>query len=454
MDFNEFWKNYTSKDITTISDLVIETFNQKLPDNIEEEYDLGEIVAEFSGHHETAKKYDKIELFGEVLKNKQPDLYKKEGGYINEALIKYYCFTKDEDKLVTQIEDAITRDYNYDLLLESFKQLLYNQYIVHANGIIESEYDNVTKSLKLIQGAEFDFAIVKYYIELEELFLEKNDNSNIDLTLFKKKLSQYGFNFDDPYLKQLEMGLINNSVDKPLNLLKDLPADRSNLIGTLEMKFLRFMQKKNCPFPIGGMICYNLFQYFEDRNTKNWQNYFKFEIYSFKEFVNSKSSFLYNNTIEIVLLIWGSSYFLDFIYQSQIILESNYLIQKELIETIKNEFKEKNKHDLWEYNFIHEWKPDETTSLENWNIEKSKFEISYELEISQNEFNELKLKKLFGNSFLIQKDNISSSKPLINTNKIGRNEKVNVKYIDGTIQKNVKFKKVEDDIKNGKCEII
>lgn len=36
----------------------------------------------------------------------------------------------------------------------------------------------------------------------------------------------------------------------------------------------------------------------------------------------------------------------------------------------------------------------------------------------------------------------------------GRNDKVTVRYIDGKIVNDVKFKKVEDDIKAGKCEII
>jgi len=36
----------------------------------------------------------------------------------------------------------------------------------------------------------------------------------------------------------------------------------------------------------------------------------------------------------------------------------------------------------------------------------------------------------------------------------GRNDSVNVRYADGTIKKNVKFKKVEQDVKDGKCELL
>jgi preprotein translocase subunit SecA len=36
----------------------------------------------------------------------------------------------------------------------------------------------------------------------------------------------------------------------------------------------------------------------------------------------------------------------------------------------------------------------------------------------------------------------------------GRNDKVNVQYPDGTVLKDVKFKKVEDDVKAGRCIVI
>jgi len=38
--------------------------------------------------------------------------------------------------------------------------------------------------------------------------------------------------------------------------------------------------------------------------------------------------------------------------------------------------------------------------------------------------------------------------------KIGRNEKITVKYLDGRIEENIKFKKVKDDLLNGLCELI
>lgn len=45
-------------------------------------------------------------------------------------------------------------------------------------------------------------------------------------------------------------------------------------------------------------------------------------------------------------------------------------------------------------------------------------------------------------------------KPVRSGHKIGRNEKIDVRYTDGTVKKSIKYKFVKQDIEEGKCEII
>ena len=49
---------------------------------------------------------------------------------------------------------------------------------------------------------------------------------------------------------------------------------------------------------------------------------------------------------------------------------------------------------------------------------------------------------------------VPPTQPIRVENKIGRNEKVDVKYTDGTVKKGIKYKKVQRDVETGKCEII
>jgi preprotein translocase subunit SecA len=44
--------------------------------------------------------------------------------------------------------------------------------------------------------------------------------------------------------------------------------------------------------------------------------------------------------------------------------------------------------------------------------------------------------------------------PMKSTKVAGRNERVTVQYVDGNVKKDVKFKTVEDDIKNNKCVLL
>lgn len=470
MDFKELWDRYLSEDITTISDTIIEVFNQKLPDNIEEEYDLGELLAEFSGHHETSKKYDKIEAFAEVLKNKQPKLYEEEGGYINEGLITYYCFLKEKDKLKIQVEDAIARDYDYDVVLEGFKQLLYNNHIDLVNYVIEKEYENVKNSPKLIGGAEFDLALPKFYIELEQFFLTQKENDPIDSSHFQKNAEIYSFEFGDNFVN-IESGLFKDISDTLPKILKKFPKNRTAAMLTLEMNFLKMMSQKNCSFPISGTIWSKLHEYFEDKRSTNWQNYFSFKSSSFREFLNRQRGFFSSNA-KAVLLLWGSSYVLDFLHQNQIILDSKYTAQKKMIEGLKQEFKETNKYGLWEFNFIHAWEPAQGTEAEKWKAEKQEFEDSYALERDSNEKSKFGFDKLFGKPFMTDDKVGGSSKTrtikinnrikkdedkpvrIKGEKRMGRNVKVTVKYKDGTIKEDVKYKKVMNDIDNGLCEIV
>jgi preprotein translocase subunit SecA len=49
---------------------------------------------------------------------------------------------------------------------------------------------------------------------------------------------------------------------------------------------------------------------------------------------------------------------------------------------------------------------------------------------------------------------VEKSAPVKSQKVAGRNDKVNVQYMDGTIKRDVKYKKVEEDIINNKCVII
>ena len=52
------------------------------------------------------------------------------------------------------------------------------------------------------------------------------------------------------------------------------------------------------------------------------------------------------------------------------------------------------------------------------------------------------------------REKVEITKPIIAQKEPDRNAKVTVQYADGTIKKDVKYKSVSDDVKNGRCVVI
>lgn len=468
MEFKDLLEKYYEEDnIIAIADSVIEAFKKPISSDVEEEYDVGEVIVEFIGQNESEKRYDLIEELGNVLKHKQPKLYSEEGDYLNDALVKYYCFKNDKNKLKTQIEDFLSRDYDYDLFLGSIRQIQYNGHVDLYDFIIEQEYEKIRNSPKLIGGAEYELAVGKFHIELERLFLLNQDKKeNVDFVDFTEKLSKYNFKSDTT--KTLEIGLFDDSLKSIEELLKSYPKNQKSMYLILEARFLKMMYSKNCSFIVCGSLCQKLFHYFEKKKGKNWADILSFESESFREFIANQSNFLFRNGIEKAFTIWGSSYFLDFLFKNQIIDETQYESNKSLVEDFKEKFKKSYKYELWQYAFIHKWKPAEGISQEEWEAERQEFESTYELKSDFSEIQEdffqikgMDLEDMFPIFSPLEPKKPKEKKlplgkyvPIRTEPKISRNEKVNVKYKDGRIVNDVKYKKVMNDVNNGECEII
>ena len=360
-------------------------------------------------------------------------------------------FQKRFQNLIEIVNNFIEGPLDYDLLLKSFKKILYHGQTELADKIIENKYEEVKNSANLLQGAEFDLAIIKYYIELERFHASIVNNSQaIDWNIFKQQIALYDFKFEDDYLKAIELGINSETPNKLIEeLTKDYPKDRTNIIATFEILFLKRMSNKKIEFPISGLIWYNIYEYWESRIKRKWSwpNYFKFNYKDFSDFLNNKSGFFLDYRFEQALILWGSSYVIDFLYDIEILDQANYESQKEIITNLKNAFTSDNEESLWEYNFVHDWLPAEKISPKDQIKEEELFTNSFDIIPEEMKFDEFQLPTP------IQHDK-SSKETYRPPRKIGRNEKVSVKYRDGTVKKEIKYKKVIKDLEEGKCELL
>lgn len=369
MTTEEFWKKYINEDILDIFDETCEFFSNELPQEFIDNYDVGEVILETKGHQESAKNFDNVTKFTDIIYNKQPQLYKEYFQYFNSFLIDYHCFKQDSlnvHKAFTLFMDNPIHDYDEYFL--GFKKLLFYQHTDLIEQAIIKNYKAVNESDDLIGNVGYDLAIYMLYMHLQKVY-EKNDNT-FDRIEFSSQLSNYDFEFDDEFLSTIE-----TSVFKPMLNAEDLISlflkDKDRSIPIIQGYFARAMHKKGFAFYLSGSIWDNMLNYWQENNNlkRKTETYFKIEIESFEKYLASFSPDIFSDNIsEMIAILWGSVYIYEFFYKSNIISEKLFLDFIETTKVLKGKVIGQFTPDLWNSNFIHSWeKPDcisETEFLE------------------------------------------------------------------------------------------
>ena len=434
------------------SEEILSIFDQELPQDIEENYDIGDIIIEFIGQHAQAKQIETAERFINTLRQKQPKIYEQEHKYFSSSLIKYYCFEGNTIKVSETLANAIEPNYDYDDLHIVLLRLLYHNYIDLVDSVIVQEYQSVKNSPDLLDGAAEDLAVIKFYIELEKHYKHYETTQQLDLTAFSSEMAKFDYQFNEKFLKSLKEGLTANSLDIPQ--LIQASVDDTDSILLVELSFLRWMRQFNCDFTTSGLLWNNYYIYFLKKGKgSTWGHRTTITQERLTDYMSWLGGMVLDLRINQALAIWGMEYMLEYLHQFDLVTgRPPYKEQKHFIDKAKKSFKKNNDFDLWEYSFIHHWlpvKPDEHIAFEE---EKVLFKESYDKVYTPSESSALP----DFDSLITQKvEEQLPPSPLVKLDrKIGRNEKVSVKYPDGTIKSEVKYKKVMDDVLTGKCELI
>ncbi len=99
MTTKEFWNKYINEDILEIFEITCDFFSKELPKEFVENYDVVEVILETIGHQATAKNFENVIRFSELLQRKQPRLYKENFQYFDDILVDYYCFYGNQKKV-------------------------------------------------------------------------------------------------------------------------------------------------------------------------------------------------------------------------------------------------------------------------------------------------------------------------------------------------------------------
>ena len=363
MTTEEFWEKYINEDILDIFHETCDFFANELPQEFIDNYDVGEVILETRGHQETAKNFDNVIIFTNILQNNQPQLYKKYFEYFDDFLIDYHCFKQDSQNVRKAFTLFMNNPlHNYDQYLLSFKKILFYQQTDLIEQAISKNFSEVNESDDLMGDAEYDLAICMFYLVLQEIY-EKNDNI-LNRTAFSSKLSDYNFEFEDNFLSSLETGILKPKLEA--NDLNDLlKKDKKSAIIIMQGYFLRDMHKKGFEFYLSGKIWDKMLVFWTENNSskKTAETYFKVNTELFEKYLAGFSSDMFiDNRSEMITILWGSVYIYEFFYKNNIISEELFLDFIQTTKELKGKVIGQFTTNLWNSNFIHSWEKPECIS--------------------------------------------------------------------------------------------
>lgn len=472
MTTEEFWDNYINEDIFEIYDIVCDFFSSELPEEFQENYDVGEVILETRSHHETAKQFDKVLQFTELIKNKQAQLYQEYFQYFDDFLIDYSLFHGETEKAENAFSNFIENPvHDFDAYLACFKKLLFYQRVNILNQAITTNYEEVENSSKLMGGSGYDLAMGKFYITLEKLYDTYKKDGIFNKDALNEMLEHYNFSFEDQALESIKEGICGPVLQKE-RLINALKEDRKSFVLTLQGYFLIYMYSRNFTFMLSGRLWDKLLTFWEENSgekRRDPDSYVSVNLEKYEKYLSVLSGDMFvSNRSEMFAVLWGSVYIYDFLLSIGLIKQETYDRFINVSRVLKGKVIGQFANELWTSDFIHRWeKPDgisrtefeeeakifrKSISFKDYEFEKFRVEISDELEnigeLSgfiikggkpvENRFNTSLLEKLFdlkqgfkpepkqdvelSADFQPAKENLERIIPVRSEAKIGRND--------------------------------
>jgi uncharacterized protein YchJ len=392
MTTKEFWKLYMSKDgCLKHFDAIFDFFSEELPAEFVDGYDVGEVILETRGHNETAKNFDKVLKFTELIQQKHPALYEEFFQYFDDFLIDYHSFQGNRDEAEKAFSNFYENpEHDFDQFLFCFKKLLFYQHFDIIDKTATKSYDIIKNSDQLISGAEYELAILKYYINLEFYYNQINQKS-FDKVGFEKSLLPFEFKFQPNAINFITLGLLNPEQSKE-NIVSKFTQNRDDYILTVESLFLAHMATKKFGFPVSGRIWDKLMEFLEEESNFKRQkpdSFFAINTVNFEKFLsNLAGDFFTNNRSEMIAVLWGSVYVYDFLLSIGLINDETHADFITTSRIFKGKVIANFTSELWNSNFVHYWEKPESVSENEFNEESKIFKKS--ISIKNQEFKIIK----------------------------------------------------------------
>lgn len=490
MIFSVFYNEYDKRSLAENLTAFYALLGEELSSEIKRDYDVVDLLLDLLGKLETAWRFPEIMDMQTLLGKHNPDLYEEMLPYVNETMVKYYCFHDDREGIEQVIADCKAFPLvNYDMMALTVKRMIPFQHQALAIEVVDEVYEAVRDSEALFPGAEKTFSQFKLWGELEKVYARYLQDGDFVWTDFQQTLQRFDMRFQaEIYMPLTEAGF----TIAPTDLLAQFEdnfskANRPPLIHKLSMRFMAHMKERGMGFLLSAWIWSYLDRYWSSKKTvRKHQGYFGVQASRFKAFLLEYAGRMLDYRFCTAMILWGSAYVYDFLFECKLINQAAYEQARTTFREYKEALIRENLPDLWEYDFVNRWPETPMVKAEEQAAEKEIFRAYYGKDKKETAAEQqagffidpsFKMPQLFAEEdfFRLQPSeevDLSEEKPPTRHHadpgdstypptpirragpKIGRNEKVTVKYQDGKVVENVKFKKIKADLEKGLCELV
>jgi len=465
MTLEEFWEiRFDEDNVLEHYDGVKALFSKPLEEEIPENYDTVYPLLDIKGSLKNLNEYVRIEEFIQILKAHHPVAYKSVFYYYRASLTEHYLYENNREGLERCVEDFVEMPIEgYDKMLRALRQMQVYGHIDLVDELICGIYDTVVVSDELSQGAAFDLALIKSHIELEKVYANYKKTGTFDWDEYNKTIPKFGFETEGTFLKLCETGLSGSPDAIEERIRAGFDENKDICVEILEKAFMKYMlDEKEMPFALSAYIWNYLYKYWEEKEIYDEEVFYDIETYfnyhaeAYRNFLRKYSGFVMDYRFSAVALLWGICYVYDFLKALNFITNTEYEDVQKAVNEYKYDLIYENLSLLSQYSFVNDWKKSDMETSED----KQKISAIFD------EYRDAPNKKIqadqrghFFSSAPTHSSRLAPSantvyRPIIAKPKIGRNEKVTVEYKDGTIKKDVKYKKVKTDVEMEKCKII
>lgn len=383
MTAQEYWKKHENQeDVTSISffEETCKFFSQEISDEDQEEYDFMDMIFHLTDEYKAKNKYEfTIELL-RVLRENNSRFYEEEFLYLDDMLIDYYSYLRDEEKVREAFSSFMNRPFkDINEYMDIFHNLIIGQFFAVTDEAFSRNYETICSSNLLEEGNLYEYQLGKHaYHGIFQKYYQQ------DATTFPKdeilsELDKIYFNFKrEEMVISLEKGYFSHTYDLELvkQTWKKEKSSEFNILFT--GYFCRYMFDKGMDFRLSGFIVTQILKFWEKKKeTTSLKNYIN--INGFYKFLNEELesfSFLSKGSF-VNAILWGSVYVYEFLEHIGLISQKDLTKCLSEINILKGKVIGSFYDELWKSNFIYDWPKPNSIEEDTFLQEKELFERSF-----------------------------------------------------------------------------